>query len=72
MRRKIAEHFDGRFAVKVYYDRDWQEYQVRLYVDGKLYEPATYHTDDKQDALDSAPTMLAQFKTYPKFQNKEN
>ena len=42
-------------TVKVYRDTDWDEYQA--VIPG---EPdATYHTDDKADALRTAATMLS-------------
>jgi hypothetical protein len=50
--------------VKVYWCKEWSEYQCKLYevVSGKakFYEPATYHTDDKQDALDTARKMIVE------------
>lgn len=46
-RRKVA----SIGAVKVYYDSEWEEYQV--------IDPSGggYHTSDKRDALDTAKTM---------------
>jgi len=35
------------------------EYQVRLYVDGKINKEATYFTSDKQDAINTARVMEA-------------
>lgn len=43
--------------VKVYWSSQFQEYCARLYVDGKLYEPADYFTTDKADAIDTAFAM---------------
>lgn len=39
--------------VSVRFDRDWEEYQVRI----KGQADATYHTDDKGDALATAQHM---------------
>lgn len=44
--------------VSVVFDREWSEYQVRLA--GR--RQATYHTDDKADALVTAQVMR---NTYP-------
>lgn len=49
---------DGVAWVRVDWCRDWEEYQVRAYLGGKLV--AEYSTDDKQDALGTAAAMLAQ------------
>ena len=40
-------------TIAVQYDVDWSEYQVT--VEGN--DNATYHTDDKQDAFDTAKDM---------------
>jgi hypothetical protein len=47
--------FNNRIA-KVYRDTEWGEYRVRFW-DCKVYQAgADYHTDDKQDAVDTAIT----------------
>lgn len=38
----------------VYRDAEWDEYRVRFYREGVYQEGADYHTDDKQDAMDTA------------------
>jgi hypothetical protein len=43
---------------KVYRNAFDNFYVVKLYVDGKHYEPADYETDDKQDAIDTANAMV--------------
>lgn len=45
--------------VKVYRCHEWDEFVVRLYhpVHG-LQAESDYHTDDKQDALETAKTMI--------------
>ncbi|MCC7570673.1 hypothetical protein KO465_04955 [Candidatus Micrarchaeota archaeon] len=46
--------------VKVFYSRDWQEYQCKLYINGILQKGATYYTSDEQDAVDTAHKMLTE------------
>lgn len=46
------------FIVKVYRDSDWNEYICRLFANGAEMYSSAYHTDDKQDALDTANNML--------------
>jgi len=46
------------FLVKVYKDSDWNEYVCRLFINGTENKDASYHTDDKLDALDTAVAML--------------
>ena len=43
--------------VSIWFDADWNEYQVRIA--GKL--KATYHTDCKRDALQTAQVMRNKF-----------
>lgn len=38
---------------------DCEEYQVWFYVDNKFQKDATYHTDDLEDAVDTAKAMVA-------------
>ncbi len=45
----------GSNTVKVYYDYFWQEYSVTL----KGSPKATYFTNDRLDALDTARAMLS-------------
>jgi hypothetical protein len=48
----------GDFLVKVYKDSEWNEYVCRLFINGEESVDSSYHTDDKQDALDTANSML--------------
>ena len=43
---------------KVYRDVEWQEYRVRFFIGGIYQTDADYHTDDKQDALDTATSFI--------------
>ena len=56
--RKITSYEKGKYRVTVKYDSDLKEYSCRLFVRGKYYEPATYFTDDKEDAIASGETMV--------------
>lgn len=41
------------YLVKVYFDREWNEYVVKP----SLNEATWYYTDDKEDAIETAKTM---------------
>lgn len=36
------------------FNEEWEEYQVWFYVDGKIQKDAIYHTDDLEDASQTA------------------
>jgi hypothetical protein len=38
-------------------DSEWNEFRVRLYINGALNSAADYHTDDKEDAANTAYAM---------------
>ena len=46
-------------TVRIYRDPDFNEFRARLFVEGKLYEPADYFTDDLNDAHGTGFEMLA-------------
>lgn len=48
----------GKVVVRVYWDYEWQEFQCTLSVDGKRFPDATYHTNDKDDAISTAGAMM--------------
>jgi len=48
----------GDKTAKVYRDSEYDEYRARLYLGGKLYATADYHTDDKADAIETAFAMV--------------
>jgi hypothetical protein len=53
--RLVGKHGAGAKTAKVYKDHEWGEYRVKFYTDGKHEgEAADYHTDDKDDANDTA------------------
>lgn len=45
-------------TAKVYKDTDWGEYRVQFYRAGQHLIDADYHTDDKEDAHDTARAEL--------------
>lgn len=45
-------------TVRIYRDPDFNDFRARLFVDGKVYAPADYHTDDRDDAWDTGMRML--------------
>jgi len=56
--RLLAKYEEGQRAVKVYKNVEWNEYVVQFYEGGHRNPEADYHTDDKQDAIDSAASYL--------------
>ena len=55
--RKISEYTKGNTTVKTYRDTEYNEYINRVFVDGVEIVAASYHTDDKTDALHTARCM---------------
>lgn len=48
-------------TVKTYRDTEWGEYRVKMYVKGQHLQDADYHTDDKEDALDTARGIVTRY-----------
>ena len=48
-------------TAKIYKDTDWNEYRVKFYRAGQHLTGADYHTDDKEDAHDTAHGQLARW-----------
>ena len=48
----------GDKTAKVYRDSDYDEFRVRLYINGVLNAAADYHTNDKADAVETACAMV--------------
>jgi hypothetical protein len=44
---------------KVYRDSEWNEYVVWLYIGAVRQTESDYHTTDKEDAIDTANSMVA-------------
>jgi len=56
--RLLCSIADSGYAANVYRDIEWDEFRVRFYdVHGHLTE-SDYHTDDKEDALDTAASIV--------------
>jgi len=62
--RRIAQfHVSTGQSAKVFKDTEWNEYRVKFYdEEGQHMTQADYHTDDKQDAEDTARHQLIQMK----------
>jgi len=62
MSLKLLETFSvltkDALTTKVYRDTEWDEYSVKLFKNGIEQVLASYHTPDKQDALDTAQAMI--------------
>lgn len=48
-------------TAKIYKDTDWNEYRVKFYLNGIWQVNADYHTEDKQDAHDTAHGQLQRY-----------
>jgi hypothetical protein len=57
-RRLIDSDEKGNRAYKIYVDRDWQEYVVKFYENGKYLPDADYHADEEQEAMDTGYHFL--------------
>jgi hypothetical protein len=62
--RLVSTHTGPKGHIaKVYKDKDWGEHRVRFYSpEGKHYTESDYHTDDKEDAHDTAKYALNRYK----------
>ncbi len=48
-------------TAKIYRDTEWGEYRVKFYRAGQHQQDADYHTEDKQDAIDTAHGQLQRY-----------
>lgn len=48
-------------TVKTYHDTEWSEYRVKTYIQGHHQTDADYHTDCREDALDTARSIVARY-----------
>lgn len=62
--KKTYEH-NGRKA-KIYKDHEWEEHRVKFYTHGKHHKDADYHTDDEEDAHDTAKHWLSKMRNESK------
>lgn len=58
--RIVSTHHSesGKHHAKVYKDTEWGEHRVKFFIHGKHHEPADYHTDDVEDAHQTARSEL--------------
>lgn len=57
--RKLIKTVTGsKSSCKVYFDKDWDEYQCELFINGVWQKNATYHDNDKGEALSTAEAMV--------------
>ena len=64
-RLRLIKTLEGQkgHKAKVYKDMDWNEHRVKFFSpEGKHYSEADYHTDDKDDAHDTANSQLNRYK----------
>jgi len=50
---------------RVRFDKEWDEYQVQVRINGKLNEAKTYHTDDQDDAISTKHAMQKELQEHP-------
>ena len=44
--------------VKLSYDGEWEEFVAKVWINDKRYEPADYHTNDREDAINTCKKMV--------------
>lgn len=54
----VARMASGMAVVKVSFDKEWEEYVVKLVVGGRAKAEADYHTDSREDAIGTAKLIL--------------
>lgn len=62
-KEKAQESINVKFTL--FHDKDWEEWQVRVWINNKLDEAKTYHTDDKEDAQDTMICMKKELRDHP-------
>lgn len=56
---KLQATFErGNHVAKVYRDTEWNEWRVRFWYCKVYLNEADYHTDDREDAMDTAMLIL--------------
>lgn len=63
MFKLLLEVTKGASYVKVHYNSQLDEFKASLFINGKHYEPADYFTDDREDCVKTAHSMLASKET---------
>ena len=49
---------NGNKKAIIKWSDEWEEYQVWFYIENKFQKEATYHTDDLEDASNTAKVMV--------------
>lgn len=57
----IQETNMNGIKVRIVKDTEWNEFQVMLSIGGVKQDDSTYHTDDKQDAIDTAQFIIDKY-----------
>jgi hypothetical protein len=60
--KKIYSIEIEKVKVTCYRDSEWKEYRVRTYIDGVLKKERDYHTNNRQDAIDSTVAIYTRAK----------
>lgn len=65
-KRKVTqiESCYGSAIAKIHFCSEFQEYQVSFYIDRVKNDDATYYTDDKQDAINTANDWISKNNDY--------
>jgi hypothetical protein len=66
--KKIHETRIGQCAIKIYFNREYDEYQVKTVIGGKVVggrDGGGYFTNDKKDARQTAASMARALKKRP-------
>ena len=60
MARRLVTRIEGNGGrvAYVYRDKEWEEFVVEFYVHGDELAQSEYHTDERQDAIDTAYTFV--------------
>ena len=59
MKRLVSKKTVGNRSIKVYRDTDWNEFLIQFFENGQHQADADYHTDDAEDARDTAGKWLS-------------
>ena len=52
----------GVHHAEIFHDSDWDEFRVKFYNDGTYQKRADYHTDDAEDAQNTARVQLGTYR----------
>ncbi len=50
---------------KLFYDEDWEEWQVRVLINGKLNKAKSAHCSDRDDAIGTRHAIITEFNEHP-------